>query len=77
MTVPESSLDLTPEWCTVAFRSRGFLTKDEAIKKVSMKPLGAGEGEFSELVLLNIEEVIGGPHRAYHAISSPNSPLRT
>ena len=61
VTVPESSLDLTPEWCTVAFRSRGFLTKDEAIKKVSMKPLGAGEGEFSELVLLNIEEVIGGP----------------
>jgi hypothetical protein len=58
--VPRSSSDITAEWCTTAFRSRGLLDAEEAVTKISMKALGEGEGEFSELVLLNIDEVSGG-----------------
>jgi len=57
--VPASSVEVTAEWCTLAFRSRGYLNEDEAVLTVSKKPLGEGEGEFSELVLLNIDEVQG------------------
>ena len=53
--VPSSSSDLTAAWCTQAFRARGVLAGTESVTKVDQKPLGAGEGEFSELVLLFLE----------------------
>jgi len=57
--VPRSKEDITAEWCTLAFRHKGLLPSAEAVTKVTMKPLGDGEGEFSELVLVTLE-VEGG-----------------
>ena len=73
--VPTSSADLTPEWCTLAFRSRGFLASNEAVLHLSIHPLGAGEGEFSELVLLNLEEVQGdAPNLPRHLVAKFSPP---
>ena len=66
---------LTPEWCTLAFRSRGLLASNEAVLNLSIHPLGAGEGEFSELVLLNLEEVQGdAPNLPRHLVAKFSPP---
>uniref|UniRef100_A0A7S2GXS4 CHK kinase-like domain-containing protein n=1 Tax=Haptolina brevifila TaxID=156173 RepID=A0A7S2GXS4_9EUKA len=73
--VPRGKDDITPEWCTIAFRSRGWLTDDEAVLKISKKALGEGEGEFSELVLLNLEEVRGeAPRLSRHLVAKFSPP---
>ena len=67
---------LTAEWLTKAFRSRGHLLPDEAITEVGLKPLGEGEGEFSELVLVMVKGVQGAckklPRHLVAKFSPPN-----
>jgi len=53
--VPHGTSDLTKEWCTLVFRHKGLLGETETVTKAALKPLGDGEGEFSELVLLTLE----------------------
>lgn len=67
-------MQLTPAWCTLAFRSRGFLGPDEAVTNIGLKPLGEGEGEFSELVLLNITGVQGACARLPRHLVAKFSP---
>ena len=76
--VPLGTADLTKEWCTKAFRFKGALGADERVTKVIMKPLGEGEGEFSELVLLAIEVNDGAkgaaPRLARHLVAKFSPP---
>ena len=58
--VPTCKEDLTTDWCTRCFRYRGYLTAAESVTKIDIKPIGAGEGEFSDLALMTITEVTGG-----------------
>ena len=52
--------DITAEWCTKVFRHQGYLTADESVTELTVKAIGEGEGEFSDLALLTIKEVAGG-----------------
>jgi hypothetical protein len=76
--VPSGTADLTKEWCTKAFRFKGALGADEKVTKLIMKPLGEGEGEFSELVLLAIEVNDGAkgaaPRLARHLVAKFSPP---
>ena len=72
--VPTSSEALTAAWCTQAFRARGYLAGTESVTKVALKPLGEGEGEFSELVLLNIEVDGAAPRLARQLVAKFSPP---
>ena len=55
--IATSASDLTPDWCTTMFRYQGILGMDETVTKLETHPIGAGEGEFSELAIVNITSV--------------------
>ena len=38
--------DITAEWCTTVFRHQGYLTADERVTELTIKAIGAGEGEL-------------------------------
>ena len=38
--------DITAEWCTTVFRHQGYLTADERVTELTVKAIGAGEGEL-------------------------------
>ena len=49
--------DITPEWCTEVFRYQGYIGMEESVTSIKIQPIGAGEGEFSELALVDIDGV--------------------
>ena len=55
--IAKSKDDITAEWCTRVFRHQGYLTADERVTDLTVKAIGAGEGEFSDLALLTITGV--------------------
>ena len=57
--VPRGKDDITPAWLTAVLRERKYLSAEEAVLEIDVKPLGAGEGEFSELVAVQIAKVEG------------------
>jgi len=57
--VPRNNREITETWCTAAFRASGFLGENESVIKIKLTPLGAGGGEFSDLVLMDIQ--VDGP----------------
>ena len=76
-SIAKSKDDITPEWCTQVFRHRGYLTASERVTGLECKPIGAGEGEFSDLALLTITHVDGGdapalPRSMIAKFSPPN-----
>jgi len=58
--IARSKDDITADWCTRVFRHQGYLTADERVADLTIKAIGEGEGEFSDLALLTINEVVGG-----------------
>ena len=55
VAVPRGAADLTPAFCTQAFRARSLLSPDESVTAVTITPIGAGEGEASDNYLLALQ----------------------
>lgn len=55
LIVPTGKEDLTPAFCTAAFRARGLLADTESVTAVSLTQLGAGEGEASDNFLMALQ----------------------
>mmetsp|Transcript_30928 Transcript_30928/g.82010 ORF Transcript_30928/g.82010 Transcript_30928/m.82010 type:complete len:544 (+) Transcript_30928:100-1731(+) len=49
--------DVTASWITDVMRYQGYLGMDESITSIKSQPIGAGEGEFSELAMVDITGV--------------------
>ena len=71
--VPKSAAELTADWLTRAFRSRGYLGEKESVTEVAQKELGVGGGEFSELVMLDIVVDGEAPRLARHLVAKFSS----
>ena len=72
--VPKGAADLTPAFCTSAFRARSLLSAEESVTEVSLTPIGAGEGEASDNYLMTLEVDGDAPKLARKLIAKFTSP---
>jgi hypothetical protein len=74
LQVPRDANDLTPPFCTDAFRTRGLLSETESVTAVQLTPLGAGEGEASDNYLMSLEVDGAAPKLARKLVAKFTSP---
>lgn len=58
--VPCTGADITAEWLTLAFRTRGLLEPAGVIEQIDAKPIGEGQGEYGDLMAVEIQTSRGG-----------------
>jgi len=73
-TIPESKAEVTAAWLTTMLRWRGYLTSDEEVLEVKSKAIGEGEGEFSDLALVNLVKIRGDAPQLPRSLIAKFSP---